>query len=119
VTSAQEDRRRRETGIRIILYVVGGLLAAAAVLSLVLDRWDILVGVALGLVAVITADPFAWRNSQSDEPSKWPDLSKIDDTGRTTYYYDDDDTSPASGTADDQCLRPDRTENEGKSGPLT
>jgi hypothetical protein len=82
--------------------VAGGLLAAAAILSLVLGRWDILIGVTPGLVTVVAADLFAWRSNQTDEPRKWLDLSQMDDNGRTTYYYDDEDTLSASGAGDDE-----------------
>lgn len=95
--------------------VVGGLLAAAAILSLVLGRWDILIGVTLGLVTVVAADLFACRSNQTDEPRKWPDLSHIDDTGRTTCYYDHEDTLSASGAGDNERgLQSDLVENDGE-----
>lgn len=65
-------------------------------------------GVALGLVAFLAADPFAWRNNQTNEPRKWPDLSEIDDTRRTTYYYDDEDTRSTPGIGNDDEESPPR-----------
>lgn len=103
--------------IGIIAYVVVGLLVAAAIISLVLGRWDVLIGVALGLVAVLAADPFGWFNKQTDEPREWPDPSQTDDTDRTTYYYDDEDTHSASGAGDDGRLQGDRIENDDDGSP--
>jgi hypothetical protein len=91
--------------MRIYLYVSAGLLTAAAITSALLDNWDILVRIGLGLASVLAVDlPGNWLSERSYRYSEETERHRAALVGkrpvRTTFYYDDDEdntgTSPLS-----------------------
>ncbi|WP_294570579.1 hypothetical protein [uncultured Arthrobacter sp.] len=77
--------------------ISGGLLIAAAILSLILGNWDVLIGMTLAL-AMIAAGECAseWSYRYSEETEKHREKLIGKSTIQTTYYYDDDDEEPPS-----------------------
>ncbi|RJT96554.1 hypothetical protein D6T65_15565 [Arthrobacter frigidicola] len=90
--------------MRICVYVSAGLLAAGAITSALLDNWDVLVGIRLGLASVLAIDILGnWFSERTGRYTEETERHREALVGRrpvqTTYYDDDEDdtgTSPAS-----------------------
>ncbi|TDK24096.1 hypothetical protein E2F48_15065 [Arthrobacter crusticola] len=104
--------------MRIYLYVSAGLLAAAAITSALLDNWDILVGIGLGLASVLAVDLLGnrlsdWSYRYSEETERHREALVGKQPVQTTYYYDDEDdigTSPSPEEPAAEAAESDRDE---------
>ncbi len=101
--------------IRIYLYVSAGLLIVATIISALLDNWDILVGIGLGLACVLAIDLLGnWLSDRIDGATERHREALVGKRPiQTTYYYDDEDdtgTSPASEETAAQATKRDQDE---------
>jgi hypothetical protein len=87
--------------MKIYLCVSAGLLVAATITSALLDNWDTLVGVGLGLASVLFLDflmnwSSQWRDRYSEETERHREALIGKRPVQTTYYYGDEEDSEAS-----------------------
>ncbi|MBJ2122367.1 hypothetical protein I6N91_15400 [Arthrobacter sp. MSA 4-2] len=70
----QSRRPGKETPIRIFLAIAGSLLVAAGILSLILDNWDVLIGMTVALAMIAVGECAAeWTYRHSEEAEKQRD----------------------------------------------
>lgn len=82
--------------MRYYFYASGGLLVAAVVVSLLLDNWTVLTGVAIGLALFLLGLVIeTWLDDKSaaydEETQRHRDALIGPKPWQTTYYYDVDD----------------------------
>lgn len=105
--------------MRIYLYVSAGLLAAATVTSALLDKWDILTGVGIGLASVLALDFLMdwfgrWGDSYSEETERHREALVGKRPVQTTYYYydDEDDTGTSAPSEENVAAVAEHDRNE-------
>jgi len=87
--------------MKLYLSIVLGLLLAAALVSLVLDNWDVLIAVAIGLAFIVAGDlAFGWSRNYSEETERHRERWLGRKATEPTYYYDEGEEAPDSDSPD-------------------